>query len=247
MADEESKQESAREKSPAKQKTSAKKPGRKTRSRSAADEAQPVSGYQDPFAGGAAALFEYAEQLEASGEDGDEEQREAREPWVCFDIADRRYGLPVQVVQEVLRVQSITRVPHAPPGIRGVTNMRGRVLPVVDLRLRLGFPEREIALASRILVALAAAGPVGLLVDAVEQMLPIAASEHSEPPAEMRREEQSAALAVVDPGDQPLLLLDLERLLEPIAAASLARAGSVAAHPPEAGGDSPAADNAAGA
>ncbi|MDY7096445.1 MAG: chemotaxis protein CheW, partial [Acidobacteriota bacterium] len=165
--------------------------------------------------------------------------REAREPWVCFDIADRRYGLPVQVVQEVLRVDSITRVPHAPQGIRGVTNMRGRVLPVVDLRLRLGFPEQQVAGASRILVALAAAGPVGLLVDAVEQMLAIAASEHQEPPAEMRQEEQSAALAMVDPGDQPLLLLDLERLLEPIAAASLARSVSSAS-----GEDAPSAAGA---
>jgi purine-binding chemotaxis protein CheW len=221
------KEHSSRSKSSAKKGAAADRPqASDARASDPLESSQPATEFHDPFLGGAAALFEYAEQLEASGAEDGEQRREVREPWVCFDIADRRYALPVQVVQEVLRVDSITRVPHAPRGIRGVTNMRGRVLPVVDLRLRLGFAEQPITGASRILVALAAAGPVGLLVDAVEQMMAIAVSDHREPPPEMRREEESAALAVVDPGDQPLLLLDLERLLEPIAAASLARSGA---------------------
>lgn len=165
-------------------------------------------------------LFDYAEELQwvDAGEDEDEGLATA-EPWVAFQIAERRYALPVARIQEVLRVGAVTRVPHAPKTIRGVTNMRGRVLPLVDLRERLGFPAKPVDGQDRILVTLSASGPVGLLVDAVEHMVSIRAAERSAPPEELGEAEQGAAIAVVDSGETPMVLLDLERILAPFATA----------------------------
>lgn len=183
----------------------------------------------DPFAAGVESLsldeaahgiFDYAERVQGELGGDDEESAEASEPWVSFEVAGRRYALPVDDVKEVLRVGTITRVPHSPDAIGGVTNMRGRVLPVVDLRRRLGFDPKPAGGASRILVAVSTRGPVGLLVDAVEQMVPVPPSAHRDLPLELREEEQGAAVAVVDAEDPPLLLLDLERLLAPIASAA---------------------------
>ncbi|MCB1057664.1 MAG: purine-binding chemotaxis protein CheW [Acidobacteria bacterium] len=163
-----------------------------------------------------------ADDLELEAGLGADTEDEASELWVVFRIAERRYALPVLRIQEVLRAGVVTRVPHAPHAIRGVTNMRGRVLPLVDLRQRLGFEAKAIGSQDRILVTLSAAGPVGLLVDAVEHMVPVRASERSAPPDELGEEELGAALAVADVGDRPMVLLDLERLLAPFAVAARA-------------------------
>ncbi len=68
----------------------------------------------------------------------DSEQIEELETWITFRLSKELFALPVAVIQEILRVGTITRVPHAPFPVRGIINVRGQVLPVIDLRLRLG-------------------------------------------------------------------------------------------------------------
>ena len=86
---------------------------------------------------------------------------------VTFRLEREAFGVPIDRVREVVRVTDITRVPEAPPHIRGVTNLRGRVLPVVELRTRLGLTPAVIAPSSRILVVEAHGRVLGLLVDGV--------------------------------------------------------------------------------
>ena len=81
-----------------------------------------------------------------------EEQQHQWETWVTCRVDREVFALPVKQVQEILRVAALTRVPHAPFPVRGVTNLRGYVLPVVDLRLRLGLPVAEPGPRHRVMV-----------------------------------------------------------------------------------------------
>jgi len=92
---------------------------------------------------------------------------EVLEPWIVLSLAGEHYALHVDAVQEIMRVTEITRVPNAPAVVRGVVKLRGRVLPVVDLRLRLGLEAADIDSKRRILVLPARGRLIGVLVDRV--------------------------------------------------------------------------------
>lgn len=87
--------------------------------------------------------------------------------WVCFGVSDQIYGLPILAVQEVLREAQIEPVPGAAPQVLGVINLRGNVITVLDLRLRLGFPAPAAGAESRIVVVDHRGESFGLLVDRV--------------------------------------------------------------------------------
>ena len=84
-------------------------------------------------------IYDFADTLGKSQTTEISKEEEAQlEIWVTFTLDNEIFSLPVSSIHEILRVSNITKVPHAPAPVRGVTNMRGRVLPVVDLRIRLG-------------------------------------------------------------------------------------------------------------
>ena len=135
------------------------------------------------------------------------------ETWVAFHLDGETYALPVSHVREIVRVESITRVPGGPREIRGVTNVRGRVIPVVDLRVRLELPPVEIAPESRVLVAEARGRPIGLLVDGVRAVERLDLLEVEEPPAEVRTPRSEHVLGVLREGGELTILLDVDRVL----------------------------------
>ncbi len=164
-------------------------------------------------------LREYLEVLAEEELDESSEPEETPELWVSFVLGEELFGLKVEQVREVLRVGTITRVPRSPASLRGVTNMRGRVLAVVDLRVRLGMEATEAGEGNRILVTDGPSGPVGLLVDRVQQMERILPSEVQESP------DRRAALTALGRGVVPreegvLVLLELDALMRPEAGAS---------------------------
>lgn len=117
-------------------------------------------------------IYAFADALGRShSADMNKEEEEQLEIWVTFTLDHEIFSLPVSVIHEILRVSNITKVPHAPEPVRGVTNMRGRVLPVVDLRVRLGMEAVEQDNASRILVVESKKRLIGLLVDSVQQVI----------------------------------------------------------------------------
>ena len=134
-------------------------------------------------------------------------------PLGLFQLVDETFALPVTHVQEILYVDSITAVPHAPHPVRGVTNKRGRVLPVVDLRLRLGLSEAEPGPKSRILVAESRGRLLGLLVDAVHKVVRIAPSGVQPPPPDVMSAQSDYILGVHDLDDNLVILLDVDRVL----------------------------------
>src|SRR3989441_13309090 len=101
---------------------------------------------------------------------------------VVFQLGAELYGVEISRVHEIIRLQSITRVPRAPAFVEGVINLRGKVIPVVDLRRRFGLPTADHTRASRIVVVEIADQVVGVVVDGVSEGLRVSAST-VEPPS----------------------------------------------------------------
>lgn len=133
---------------------------------------------------------------------------------VTFMLDREEFGIPIHRVREVLRVADITRVPEAPPHIRGVTSVRGRILPVVEIRTRLGLAGMgEPGTRARIVVVEAHDRVLGLLVDAVNQVVRVPVDSVLEPPAEVvgARTDYVTGIARLD--TRLIILLDLDRAL----------------------------------
>jgi purine-binding chemotaxis protein CheW len=132
---------------------------------------------------------------------------------VVFRLDREEYAVPIREVREVVRVGDITRVPHAPAHIRGVMNLRGRILPIMELRTRLGMDVATLTPRSRVVVVEVSRRMVGLLVDSVAQVTRVGESRVTLPPEEVRTAAGDAVTGVARVGDRLLLLLDLERVL----------------------------------
>ncbi|PKL16141.1 MAG: chemotaxis protein CheW [Spirochaetae bacterium HGW-Spirochaetae-5] len=103
---------------------------------------------------------------------------------VSFMLDDVEYGVDILSVHEILRYPEMTRLPNTPRFIKGVINLRGNVLPVVDVRLRFGFPKGNITDLTRIIVVETGGKQVGLLVDNVYQVVRIPVA-NVDPPSEL--------------------------------------------------------------
>jgi purine-binding chemotaxis protein CheW len=123
------------------------------------------------------------------------------------------YAVPIHRVQEIVRVPEITRVPHAQAGVEGVINLRGRVLPVVDLASRLALGTTEHARSARVVVVDGGSESIGLLVDGVSEVLRVSASDVEPPSATTSGNGPTAVLGVAKLGERLVLLLDLDAAL----------------------------------
>jgi purine-binding chemotaxis protein CheW len=121
-------------------------------------------------------------------------------------------GLLVANLREILRVGEIQRVPDAPPHIRGLTNVRGAILPVVEVRTRLGLSPLVLGPAARIVVVEVRGRSVGLLVDRVTQIVKVRASQ-IEPASAMTPREPGCFSGVARCPGGPLFLLDPEKIV----------------------------------
>jgi len=96
---------------------------------------------------------------------------------VVFEIGGQRYGLPAADVQELLRAVAVVPMPRAPAIVKGVINLRGRVVPVLDIRSRFGLPARDIEPADHLIVAHAGPRLVALHVDRAVDLVPLNAAD----------------------------------------------------------------------
>ena len=133
---------------------------------------------------------------------------------ITFRLDGEEFGLPVETVREVIRVGDITRVPQSPAHIRGVTNLRGRILPVVEIRTRLGLTPLVPRSTARIIVAEVRGRVLGLLVDSVAQVQKVPTERVVGAPDEVRSAHTDYITGVVQLYDRLLILLDLARALD---------------------------------
>lgn len=135
---------------------------------------------------------------------------------VTFALDREEYAVPISQVREVIRVGDLTRVPEAPRHIRGVTNLRGRILPVVELRSRLGLaPLDTPGPRARIIVVETDGRILGLLVDSVSHVLKVTAGMVIDAPAEVTSAQGNYVTGVARIDSRLVILLDLDRALLP--------------------------------
>jgi len=132
---------------------------------------------------------------------------------VIFTLAGQSYGVNIAVVDGIIKLQGITKVPHAPAFVVGITNLRGTVLPVIDLHKRFDLPSEEATRDSRIIVVESNHSKIGMVVDAVTEVLRVPA-EAIEPPAPLMITIDSAFITgIAKIGDRLVILLDLAQVL----------------------------------
>lgn len=132
---------------------------------------------------------------------------------VVFKLANEHYGVDIAAVEGIIKMQTITAVPHAPRFVEGVTNLRGTVLPVVDMRRRFGLPADEETKDTRIIVVEMEGITVGMIVDAVQEVMHVPV-EDIEPPAPMITTVDSAFITgIAKVENRLIILLDLAKVL----------------------------------
>jgi purine-binding chemotaxis protein CheW len=132
---------------------------------------------------------------------------------VVFQLGAELYGVEIARVHEIIRLQSVTKVPRAPAFVEGVINLRGKVIPVVDLRRRFGLPTVDHTRASRIVVVELGDQVVGIVVDGVSEVLRVNTTT-VEPPSPVVAGIDSEYLhGIAKLSDRLVILLDLDRIL----------------------------------
>jgi purine-binding chemotaxis protein CheW len=132
---------------------------------------------------------------------------------VSFSIGGEEFGVDILKVQEINRMPDVTHVPSAPEYVEGVINLRGRVIPIIDLRRRFGMERKEHDKNTRIVVVELGGRIVGFIVDAVQEVLRIPRSVTEPPPSLVAGVRGEYITAVGKLEDRLLILLDLEKVL----------------------------------
>jgi purine-binding chemotaxis protein CheW len=133
--------------------------------------------------------------------------------FVTFILMDEVYGINVMQVQEVLRVTEIAPVPGAPSYVLGIVNLRGNVVTVIDTRKRFGLPSVEVDEASRIIVIESEKQVVGILVDAVAEVVELGEDDIDMAPNVGTEESSRYIQGVATQEGKLLILVDLNKLL----------------------------------
>ena len=132
---------------------------------------------------------------------------------VSFKIGKEEYGIDILNVQEINKMTTITKVPNAPEFVEGVINLRGRVIPVIDLRARLNLARKEHDKDTRIIIVDIYQNTAGFIVDAVSEVLRIPARITEAPPAIVTGIDSEFIKSVGKLEDRLVILIDLEKIL----------------------------------
>lgn len=138
--------------------------------------------------------------------------------YLTFHLSEEQYGLNVLQVREVLEIPRITRVPRTPPFMKGVINIRGSVVPVVDLRMKLGLEETERTVHSRVVIIEVKSGSdtihLGILVDSVQEVIEIMDKDIAPAPQLGTRIDSSYIQGIAKIDQDFVILIDINRIFE---------------------------------
>jgi purine-binding chemotaxis protein CheW len=133
--------------------------------------------------------------------------------YLTFRLADEEYGLEILRVQEIKGYSKVTPLPNTPPEVKGVMNLRGAVVPILDLRTRFGLPAAEYTRFTVIIVVTVGAKVVGLVVDGVSDVLNVGAEEAVPTPDLGSGVDTSFMTGMAHAGDRLVTLLNVDRLV----------------------------------
>ena len=162
----------------------------------------------------AGSLFDFADQLQRESPAVEAQSPSPELHLVTFVLDREEFGIPIGQVREVIRVSDITRVPQARPQIRGVTNLRGRILAVIEIRSCIGLQVAQITPRSRVVVVGIGERMLGILVDGVSQVVKVPVASVTPPPEEIVAPGTDYITGVAQWNSRLIILLDLEKVLQ---------------------------------
>lgn len=142
------------------------------------------------------------------------EEDTQRGRFLTFTLEEEVYGIEIKYVTEIIGIQSITKVPEVPEYVKGIINLRGKIIPVIDVRIKFGKESMEYNDRTCIVVIDIIEVSVGLIVDNVDEVLSIDDEEIAAPPANKTGFENRYIKGIGKSGGKVQLLLDCEKLLK---------------------------------
>jgi len=137
--------------------------------------------------------------------------------YLTFSLAEEEYGIGILKVKEIIGMMPITTVPRMPSHVKGVINLRGKVIPVIDLRLKFAMAEAAYTEHTCIIVVDAAGGAgrllIGIIVDSVSEVLNVKAADIEDTPAFGEKLDTKDILGMTKTGGRVRILLDIDRIL----------------------------------
>jgi purine-binding chemotaxis protein CheW len=132
---------------------------------------------------------------------------------ISFTVGAEEYGLELLRVKEVIRMRQITWLPKAPSCVKGIINLRGDIIPIVDLRERFGLQPQEQTAMTRVIVVEVEGMPVGMVVDSASQVVRVPADQFDPPPTVMGGASREFITSVGKMGDKLVIMIDVDRIL----------------------------------
>lgn len=145
----------------------------------------------------------------------------------CFRLGEDLYAIDIMRIKEIIRPQKLTGLPQAHAFVEGVINLRGTVIPIIDLRKRFGFPNRDIDRNTRLLIVSMAGQFLGLVVDDVTEVVTFPVKNIKPPPPMVRGVGADYLIGVCLAEDSLIMLLNLDRILTSSEADELGRLGGL--------------------
>ncbi len=138
---------------------------------------------------------------------------QSEEQLVAFQLDNETYGVNISIVREIIRLQTITEVPKTPYFVEGVINLRGNIIPVIDLHKRFDLSQKDQTQHSRIMVVEVEEVTVGMIVDSVSEVLRIPIDKIDPPPPAISGLDSAYLRGVGKLEDRLIMLLDLNQVL----------------------------------
>jgi len=134
--------------------------------------------------------------------------------YLRFRVADEDYGVSLLEIREIIKNRPVTEVPHMPAFVAGILSLRGTIIPILDLRVRLGFAAGEDSGRERIIIANRGEGLCGLLVDEVFQVIGLSEAEIEKAPQVLDGVDREFVRGIGRHGERMLIILDLEKVMD---------------------------------
>ena len=132
---------------------------------------------------------------------------------VNFRLSTEEFGIDILIVQEIMRMRQLTKLPNLPDFIAGIVNIRGKIIPVVNLRSKMGMPEKQYDKETRIIVVEVAGSTTGFVVDAVTEVLRISSNITEATPGLVAGINSEFIKSVAKLDERILILIDLEKVI----------------------------------